>query len=157
MKSITTPIVATVPALTLAAALAIAQSATAVPASCPFIGTWEGQLNDLPGVTLTVEEAGGTLRGTMVFYFQKRADANSRWHVTGESRVPLLAPRMEGNTLTFEVQHHKCDTCAELGPNVKFRVDLNGPDELRLWKLDDRETNPDPSAGQKLIRQTAKH
>lgn len=50
----------------------------------------------------------------MVFYFQGRRDANSPWHVPSENSVPLLAPRVEGDTLTFEVRHHKGPTCPEL-------------------------------------------
>jgi hypothetical protein len=33
-------------------------------------------------------------------------------------------------------------------------VDVAGTDELRLWKLDDRETGKDPGPGLKLTRRT---
>jgi biopolymer transport protein ExbD/biopolymer transport protein TolR len=108
-------------------------------------------MNDLPEINLKIHEADRKISGAMVFYFQEREDPNGPWHVTGESAVPLLAPHVKGNTLTFEVQHQRCHGCSELGPNAKFRVALAGSNEARLWKLD-KETDSGP--GLKLIRQT---
>lgn len=71
----------------------------------------------------------------MVFYFQERRDAHSSWHVAPANPASLLAPQVKGDTLVSEVQHHKCHTGAELGPIVKFRMKLAGPDEALLWKL----------------------
>jgi hypothetical protein len=92
----------------------------------------------------------------MTFYVQERSDANARWHVASENPVSLLTPYVEGNTLTFEVQHHKCHTCPELGPNVKFRMALTGPNEARLWKPENegQEKNKDLGPGLKLLRRT---
>jgi hypothetical protein len=153
MKTTRTAIVAALAALACAATFAIAQSSTAVHENSPFTGTWEGKLNDLPGIELKIDEAGGRIGGSIVFYFQERPDANSPWHTTAEYPAALLAPHLDGKTLTFEVEHHKCHTCAELGPNVKFRVELAGPDELRLWKLDGPQSQ-DPGPGLKLTRRT---
>ena len=112
-----------------------------VHAKSSFAGTWEGKMNDLPGIGLNIDEADGKVSGTIVFYFQERSNANEPWYVAGESPVPLLAPRVDGRIpLTFEVQHHKCHTCPELGPNLKFRVELAGPNEALLWKLEERGT-----------------
>jgi len=154
MKTNLTTIIATLAALACAAALAIAQSPAMINTNSPFAGTWEGKLNDLPAIGLKIDDAGGKISGTIVFYFQERPDANSPWRVTAEYPVPLLAPRVEGKTLTFEALHHKCHECAELGPNAKFRVELAGPDELRLWKLDDQQAGKEPGPVLKLIRQT---
>lgn len=121
-----------------------------------FAGTWEGKMNDLPGIDLKIEESEGKISGVMTFYFQERSDPNGPWHVASENPVPLLVPHVEGKTLTFEVQHHKCHTCQELGPNVKFRMDLVGPNEARLWKLEneDQEKTKDLGPGMKLVRRT---
>ena len=100
--------------------LILLQPSMPVHAKSSFAGTWEGKMNDLPGIDLNIDETGGKVSGTIVFYFQERSNANEPWHVAGESPVPLLAPRVDGRILTFEVQHHKCHTCPELGPNVKF-------------------------------------
>ena len=111
-------------------------------------------MNDLPGINLKIEDTNGKISGVMTFYFQERSDTSAPWHVTAENPVPLLVPHLEGNTLTFEVQHHKCHTYLELGPNVKFRVDLVGPNEARLWKLENEEQarSKDLGPGLKLVR-----
>jgi biopolymer transport protein ExbD len=123
----------------------------AVTASSSFAGTWEGTTNGLPGVELKILETAGNVTGGATFYFQKRDDANSPWHVAGETSVPLLAPHVDGKTLTFEVQHHRCHTCSELGPNVKFRLVLVEPSEARLWNLSEAKLS-DP--GLTLNRRT---
>jgi biopolymer transport protein ExbD len=128
-----------------------AQPVNAAAANSSFAGTWQGKMNDLPGISLKIQQTDRKVSGAVVFYFQERSDPNAPWHVTAETDVPLVAPHVEGETLTFEVQHHVCHGCAELGPNVKFRMALAGPDEARLWNLAE-ET--DSGAGLKLIRET---
>jgi hypothetical protein len=109
-------------------------------------------MNDLPGIDLKIEEVGGKVSGTIIFYFQERNDPSQPWHVARQDPVPLLVPHVAGKTLTFEVRHHKCHDCAELGPNVKFRVELTGPNEARLWKLENQDTSNDLGPGLKLVR-----
>jgi hypothetical protein len=113
-------------------------------------------MNDLPGVDLKIDQAGGKVKvsGTIVFYHQGRSSTNEPWHVGSASRpLPLLVPHVEGNTLTFEAQHHKCDGCAELGPNVRFRMELTGPNEARLWNLGNQDEKPYGGPGLKLVRE----
>jgi hypothetical protein len=118
-----------------------------------FAGIWDGeQMNGLPSLNIKIENAGGKLSGGMVFYLQKRKNTDGPWHVEGESPVPMLAPRVEGKTLLFEVEHHKCHDCTELGPNVKFREDLISASEARLWKLDENGSEAVTGAGLKLTR-----
>jgi hypothetical protein len=130
------------------------QAAARLSPETAFAGTWEGKMNDLPGIELKMEVMGGKVSGTIVFYFQERSDPKGPWHVAGETPVPLLVPHVVGKTLTFEVQHHKCHDCSELGPNVKFRIELTGPNEARLWKLENQEANKDLGPGLKLVRRT---
>src|SRR5664279_5053711 len=81
-----------------------------------FAGIWDGeQMNGLPSLNIKIENAGGVLSGVTVFYLQKRKSAEEPWHVESESPVPMLAPRVEGKTLFFELEHHKCHDCTELG------------------------------------------
>jgi len=127
-----------------------AQSPAAAPENSSFAGNWEGRMNDLPGIDLKIQEADGKISGAIVFYFQERGDPNGPWHVAAENAIPLLAPHVEGKTLTFEVQHQRCHGCSELGPNVKFRMALAGSTEARLWNLDEKT---DSGPGLKLIRQ----
>jgi hypothetical protein len=122
-------------------------------ANSAFAGTWDGEkMNGLPSLDIKIEDAGGKLSGVTVFYLQKRKNTEEPWHVEGETPVALLAPRVEGKSLLFEVEHHKCHDCAELGPNVKFRMDVVGANEARLWKLDDKGSVEVTGAGFKLTR-----
>ena len=110
-----------------------------VHATFSFAGTWEGKMNNLPGIDLTIEEADGKINGVMIFYFQERSDASAPWNVASESPISLLVPHAERKTLTFEVQHYKSHICPELRPNVKFRMELAGPNEALLCKLENEE------------------
>ena len=155
MKAYLTSCIATLASIAtfLIAPLSITAQSPAKPSTdAPFVGTWEGKMNDLPGIDLKLKQAGANVSGTIVFYFQERSDPKEPWHVAGESPVPLLVPHVDGKTLTFEVQHHKCHDCPELGPNVKFRIELTGPNEARLWKLEDQNANKDLGPGLKLVR-----
>jgi hypothetical protein len=154
MKTNWTPIIAVLATLTCAATFAIAQSSAVVSADSSFAGTWEGKLNDHPSIDLKIDEAGEKIGGSIVFYVEERSDGNRPSRITAEDPVPLLAPRVEGKTLTFAVEYHECRDCTEPGRNIKFRVDLAGPNELRLWKLDDPESDKDLGPGLKLTRRT---
>jgi biopolymer transport protein TolR len=139
-------------ALTLTAAVApavSAQSAGAGPQRLSFAGTWKGTMNDLPGIDLSIQEAGKKISGNIVFYFQERADVNSPWLVTAEYAVPLLKPRVEGKILAFEAEHHVCHGCPELAPNVTFRMELASASEARLTRFEEDRTEGAPM---KLIR-----
>jgi hypothetical protein len=131
----------------------VAQTAPTVQPTPSLDGTWEGKMNGLPAIELTINNSSGKVSGTMLFYFQERSDPSRPWHVTGGSPGPLLFPHVEGNILTFELQHHKCHGCAELGPNRKFRVELRAPNEARLWMWENQDAPKDPGPGLKLERQ----
>jgi len=130
----------------------VAQAAPTVSSTASLDGTWEGKMNDLPAIELKIDNSSGKVSGTMLFYFQERSDPSEPWHVTGGTPAPLLLPHVEGNTLTFELQHHKCHNCAELGPNQKFRVELKVPNEARLWMWESQDAPKDPGPGLKLER-----
>jgi hypothetical protein len=119
----------------------------AATAKSPFAGTWEGKINDLPGVELTIEDAGGKIGGNISFYFQLREDG--KWRVADKHTVAMLASHAEGKTLAFEVLHHKKHGSSELGPNVKFRMELTGANEAVLRNLEDQS---DAAQGLKLTR-----
>jgi hypothetical protein len=113
----------------------------------PFSGTWEGKMNDLPGVDVTIEGSGGKLSGIVVFYFQMRGDESEKWRVQDKSTVRIINPRVIGNILTFEVIHYKTHGSSERGPNAKFRMEITGDDEAMLYRVD-----PDPGPPLKLAR-----
>src|SRR5437868_8760085 len=153
MKTNPVPIIASFAGFVI---LLLVQASMPVHAKSSFAGTWEGKMNDLPGIDLKIEDADGKISGVMIFFFQERSDASAPWHVASESPVPLLAPRVDGKTLAFDVQHHKCHTCPELGPNVKFHMELAGPNEELLWKLENEEQKKDNELGPglKLVRRS---
>lgn len=108
-----------------------------------FDGTWEGKMNDLPGVNLIVADAGGgQLGGVVTFYFQMRDDERSKWRVAGTFVAPLLAAQAQGKVLKFEVQHHKTHGGREFGPNAKFRMELDGDHQAVLYNIS--EPGPGP-------------
>lgn len=125
-------------------------SAARVPEESSFAGTWEGKLQGLRAVDLKIDEAGGKVSGAVVFYSLKRSKPNGPWHTAGEMRAPLRVPDAVGNILTFEVQRHECEGCAEL-VNVKYRLELAGPNEARLWNL----TENSKGTGLELVRSTS--
>ncbi|MBV9764535.1 MAG: alpha/beta hydrolase [Acidobacteriaceae bacterium] len=90
-------------------------------ADSSFAGTWEGKSDGLPQADLTITESDGKISGSVLLYFQVG------------TAIPLVAPHGEGNTLTFEVPHPKCQGCEEIISNDKFRMELTGANEASLW------------------------
>ena len=109
-------------------------------------------MNDLPRIDLKIGETDRKASGTAIFYFQARSSADGAGHVSAAHPVALLVARVEGKTLTFAVEHYKCHECAELGPSVKFRMELPGSNEARLWKLDDQRVDKDLGPELRLTR-----
>jgi biopolymer transport protein ExbD len=122
----------------------LAQAAPATPdvsfSENGFAGTWKGTVNNLPGIDLTIREVEKKAAGEIIFYFQERADVNSLWRVSAENAVPLLSTHVTGKVLTFEVEHHMCHTCTELGPKSVFRMELAEVNAARLTRLGDDGT-----------------
>jgi hypothetical protein len=81
--------------LVLANVPLIAQSAK--PA---LLGVWRGTLDGLPGVTLTLANDTGEIGGTVVFY-----GINGEAHqIVLIQPHTLLNPRLEGDTLSFQIK-----------------------------------------------------
>src|ERR1700736_5460823 len=115
----------------------------------PFAGVWEGTVNELPGVEIAIHQDGGLLAGTVSFYFQTRPNESEKWGVESKTTLPLLALKVEGSVLTFETIHHKTHGSGELGPNVRFRMELRGANEAAFSRLG---SSPDAGVGLKLTR-----
>ena len=106
-------------------------------------------MQNLPGVAFRIDETDGNISGTAIFYLLGRSKANEPWHESGkEYSAPLLVPHMDGKILTFEVQRKKCEGCTEPMPNAKFRMELTGANEARLWNL----TENSKGTGLELMR-----
>ena len=117
-------------------------------------GTWEARENDLPSVELTIRDNQGQISDTIGFYFQSRG-ADGKWHLSDEFTVPLLSPKLDGNTLTFETIHHKKHDRPELGPNNKYRVTFVGANEARLEIIMD-QSQAGSARAVTLMRRVAK-
>lgn len=124
-------------------------SAARVLDQSSFAGTWEGEMQNLPGLDLKIDETDGNISGTAVFYLLGRSKVNEPWHESGKKySAPLLVPHADGKILTFEVQRNKCEGCTEPVPNAKFRMELTAPNEARLWNLTESSKGP----GWELVR-----
>jgi hypothetical protein len=95
--------------LTLAAMLsatAIAQTA-AQSIDKPFIhpkwmGVWQGNLDGVPAVMLTLADDAGEANGTIVFHAIKNENGHA-YSFSTESHT-LIHPRVDGNTISFQVK-----------------------------------------------------
>jgi len=96
--------------LVIAATLVAASSAVAQTAAesidKPFIhpkwtGVWQGTLDGVPAVTLTLADDAGEANGTIVFHAIKKQDG----HAFSFSTEPhtLIHPQMQDDTLSFQV------------------------------------------------------
>ncbi len=94
--------------LTIAAMLTATANAQTAAQSInkPFIhpmwtGVWQGNLDGVPAVILTLANDAGEANGTIVFHAIK----NENGHAYSFSTEPhtLIHPRVEGNTLSFQV------------------------------------------------------
>jgi hypothetical protein len=123
--------------LALASALTLGQSAEKPAASSRFAGTWDAEMNGLPAVNLEIRGSGQNMSGTIIFYLQKRKAPDEPWRVTGDYRAQLLGPHLEGDMLSFEIKHYLCHGCSETGPNVRFRMEVQGMNGGTLHKIGD--------------------
>lgn len=66
----------------------------------PWIGVWQGKLEGLPGVTLTLADDTGELGGSIVF---NAVDSMHTRVVESEAHV-LMHPDVDGASLSFQVK-----------------------------------------------------
>lgn len=90
--------------LTLASVLLLASAAASgQPATSAnnWTGVWQGNLDNVPAVILTLANDAGEANGTIVFHAIK----NENGHAHSFSTEPhtLIHPRIENNTLSFQV------------------------------------------------------
>ena len=105
----------------------------AAQAEPSLAGVWQGDINGLPGVEITIHEAKGIVDGTTGFYFQVRE--NGRWQVKEKYSTPMLKPKLVGKAVSFEVIHHKSHGSTELGPNKRYEIELISSNEARLREV----------------------
>jgi hypothetical protein len=114
-------------------------------AGSPLAGTWRGNINNLPAVTLTVRESGGRVMGTILFYFFHRSTESGPWEVdkTHSKPLPLLDPKFDGATLTFKVSHKEAHPPHTLNdPPSSFQMRLTGKGLADLENLTEKPGPP---------------
>jgi len=125
-----TRILATVFALFLCALAMNAQGGPSQALRSPLLGVWRGDFQGMPGVTVVVTDEGGALTGAVLFYFQSRKDEHSQWTSTPGLPEPMLNPKIDGDTLTFQISHRRAHPPRTLGdPPVAFHLKLNGTND----------------------------
>jgi len=91
-----------------------------------MVGVWRGNNQGSPFVTLTIKNENGSLSGSILFYPQHHEDGKTS---TPGDPEPLLNPKFDGQTLTFQVSHknaHPPDSSNDTP--VKFHLSLNPAD-----------------------------
>jgi hypothetical protein len=103
----------------LTTGIAFAQS----PNVARVLGVWRAQMNGLPIFTLVVTDENGGLSGAVLFYLLKREDLNHRYTATPGLPEPILNPKFDGKTLTFQVSHRRAHPPRTLSdPPVTFEL-----------------------------------
>ena len=98
-----------------------------------FVGVWRGQFDNLPGVDLVITNEGGGLRGAILFYLHKRADANRPYTSSAGLPEPIFNIHPDDQTLHFKVSHRRAHPPATLHDAPKdFDLKLTGPDHAQL-------------------------
>lgn len=99
----------------------------------PLVGVWRAQMENLPAVTLTITDEGGSLSGAVLFYLLKRSSANDPYTATPGTPEPLLNLKFDGKTLAFQVSHSRAHPPRTVSdPPVPFHMTVIGPDKADL-------------------------
>ncbi len=67
----------------------------------PWVGVWQGELDGLPGVTITLGDDAGDIGGTVVFNVIMKE--NGAPHIGGRDAHVLTHIHIQGEDLAFEV------------------------------------------------------
>jgi D-alanyl-D-alanine carboxypeptidase len=89
----------------------------------PIAGTWQGKMDGLPVLSITVNDEGGALSGTATFYRIRDEGAGPK--VDGKETPPLVGPKLDGRGLSFQVKPRS-------GELVSFRMELTGKNEAKV-------------------------
>ena len=103
------------------------------PKITPLVGVWRAQMDNLPYVTLTIVDEGGSLSGAALFYLFRRSAANRPSTATPGAPEPLLNLKFDGKTLVFQISHRRSHPPRTLSdPPVSYRLTLTGPDKAEV-------------------------
>jgi hypothetical protein len=106
--------------------LSLATLAFATPGNSAPVGVWNGDMYGVRAVTLEVQEPGGKLNGTILFYLIRHNDGSPPRSAPGTPE-PLIDPVFDGKVLTFKVSHKNAHPPRTLNdPPVSFRFEVSG-------------------------------
>ena len=99
-----------------------------------------------PFVTLTIDNETGNLSGAVLFYLH-RCNEGQPVTSTPESPEPLINPKFDGKTLTFQVSHRRAHPPGSLNdPPVSFHLTLTGIDKAGLINESDLSSTKETAA-----------
>ena len=118
-------------------ALLIAATTLAAQSTNPsdWIGVWQGELDSLPSVTLTLAEDTGTLEGTLVLNIITRDGGLP--HIVAREPHVLINPRIDGVRLSFEAK--RIDNSSS---PMHFSVELTSHQDAKIHCLNCGENAP---------------
>ncbi len=133
-------IVAIAAALLMPAIQASTQTARPTQRQSPSLaavtGVWRAQFNNLPAFTLVVTDEGGELSGAILFYMLKREDVDHPFTATPGLPEPILNPKFDGKTLTFQVSHKRAHPPRTLSdPPTTFQLTLADDGKAQVLNL----------------------
>ena len=114
--------------LTVGALFAAVQKPAAIE------GKWEGEMNGLKAVTITVHESKGQMEGSVIFYVTR--DDGQGMRVVGQDERKMLETQWDGKTLRFAVGAPDFDPDA---PSVRFTMTITGDKKAELKRLGDEK------------------
>jgi hypothetical protein len=114
--------------LTVGALFAAVQKPAAIE------GKWEGEMNGLKAVTITVHESKGQMEGSVIFYVTR--DDGQGMRVVGQDERKMLETQWDGKTLRFAVGAPDFDPDA---PGVRFTMTITGDKKAELKRPGDEK------------------
>ena len=114
--------------LTVGALFAAVQKPAAIE------GKWEGEMNGLKAVTITVHESKGQMEGSVIFYVTR--DDGQGMRVVGQDERKMLETQWDGKTLRFAVGAPDFDPDT---PSVRFTMTIAGDKKAELKRLGDEK------------------
>lgn len=93
----------------------------------PIVGTWIGEKQGSPFVTLNVSQnKNGELSGTAAFFILDRESGHTPPKILGKADVQLLNLKLEGRVFTFSVRNNQGQTIMNpsSGDELRFRMTL---------------------------------
>ena len=118
-------------------ALLMAATTMTLQSSGPseWVGVWQGELDGLPSVVLTLATDNGKLEGTLVLNGINSSDGTPRIAVH-EAHV-ILHPALNGSSLSFAVKRQRGS-----GSTMEFTAEQNSGNSAKLRCLNCGEDSP---------------